>query len=333
LNITVIEEAITDDKPTKPAKFRLMAVAIAVGLVLGVSGGLAREWVNPTLRSEEDIKAALGVPILGLVPRVFGNTAAEAHGWAVQNEPDSALAEAYRSVRTAVTFSAPESGARTIVVTSPSGGDGKSTLVSNLAIAMAKAGKRVLILDADFRSPVQHKIFGVSDETGFSSVLSNGESIEQAVRRTEVERLDILPCGPVPRDPSEILNSPNLTSVLESLAERYDHVVIDAPETNGVSDARIVAASCDVTILVMRAEKSSRRLAENARDGLLAVGAHLLGVVMNDVPAGNRNNGSDDGVSGVPILDRAVAKLTGAQSGHGTEEVFSGSAGGISTSV
>jgi Mrp family chromosome partitioning ATPase len=116
------------------------------------------------------------------------------------------------------------------------------------------------------------------------------------------------------------------------LASIYDHVVIDSPATSGVSDARIVAASCDVTILVMRAEKSSRRLAENARDALLSVGAHLLGVVMNDVPAGNRQDGSGDGVSGLPIIDRAVAKLTGSKSGS-EEEVFTGRTRGISTSV
>jgi capsular exopolysaccharide synthesis family protein len=190
---------------------------------------------------------------------------------------------------------------------------------------MAKAGKRVIVVDADFRDPTQHKIFGVSDETGFSSVLSTGEPIEHAVHRTAVERLDVLPAGPVPRDPSELLNSASFSTVLEGLAQVYDHVIIDTPATSGVSDARIIAASCDATILVMRAEKISRRLAENARDGMLSVGATLLGVVMNDVPAGSRPGEGGDGISGVPILDRAVAKLTGVKpAGESTDQIFTG---------
>jgi capsular exopolysaccharide synthesis family protein len=170
------------------------------------------------------------------------------------------------------------------LITSAARGEGKSTLASNLAIAMAKAGKRVLLVDCDFRSPVQHRIFGVSDDVGFASVLAAGEPIEAAIRRTAVERLDVLPCGPVPKDPSEILNSESFVTVVEGLSSVYDHVLIDSPATSTCSDARIVGATCDGTLLVVRAEKSNRRQAEDARDGLLSVGATILGVVVNELP-------------------------------------------------
>jgi capsular exopolysaccharide synthesis family protein len=225
----------------------------------------------------------------------------EARGWAVHLESTSPVAEAYRSVRTAVTYGE-GSDARTILITSPSNSDGKSTLASNLAIAMAKAGKRVLLVDCDFRAPVQHRIFGVSDEIGIAAVLAAGEPLESAIRRTAVERLDILPCGPVPKDPSEILNSESFVTVLEGLSTVYDHVLIDSPATSQYSDARIAAAACDATLLVLRSEKTNRNVAADTRDGLIAVGAKLLGVVLNDVAGRSPMAGLYGGYSERPAM-------------------------------
>jgi polysaccharide biosynthesis transport protein len=198
------------------------------------------------------------------------------------------VAEAYRAVRTSLQFSVPEGDGRSIVVTSASPRDGKSTLSSNLAIAIAKSGKSVLVIDADFRAPSQHRIFGVSNEVGFSSVLLAGELVDRAVRRTTIERLHVMPCGPLPKNPSELLNSTVLGDILAELCEKYDHVVIDSPPVMAVDDARIVAASCDLTVLVVRAERSNRKLAAAARDALLAVGSRICGIVLNDARAANR---------------------------------------------
>ncbi|MGB7161546.1 MAG: polysaccharide biosynthesis tyrosine autokinase [Tepidisphaeraceae bacterium] len=283
LNINVFEPALASDDPTKPAKGKMMAVALLAGLVLGAGLGVAREWLDPRVRSADEVKAALGLSVVGAIPHMASGRTSEARGWVVHLESASPVAEAYRSVRTAVTFGAREGKAGTILITSAGRGEGKSTLASNLAIALAKAGKRVLLADFDFRSPVQHRMFGVSDDTGVASVLASGEPIESAIRRTAIERLDVLPCGPVPKDPSEILNSEGFVSLLEGLAMVYDHVLIDSPPTSMFNDARIVGASCDATLLVVRADKSNRRLAESARDGLVSVGAQILGVVLNDV--------------------------------------------------
>lgn len=285
LNINVFEPALASDNPTKPAKSKLMGVAMLAGLVLGAALGVLREWVDPRVRSAAEVKANLGLSVVGAIPRMPPAGSAEARGWAVHLESMSPVAEAYRSVRTAVTF-AFDGNARSILVTSAARGDGKSTLASNLAIAMAKAGKRVLLVDCDFRAPVQHRIFGVCDDIGIASVLAAGEPMESAIRRTAVERLDVLPCGPVPKDPSEILNSEQFVSVLEGLATVYDHVLIDSPPTSSFNDARIIGATCDATLLVVRIDTTNRRLVEAARDGLQSVGAKIMGVVLNDIRGG-----------------------------------------------
>jgi len=199
-------------------------------------------------------------------------------------KPKSLVAEAYRTIRTAVFFGIPKGEAKTILITSPAPSDGKTTLASNLAITMAQAGQRTLILDGDFRKPMQHKIFEIDGETGLSNVLTGTITLEEAIQPGPVEGLDILSCGQEVPNPSEILNSDAFAETLQDLSERYDRIIIDSPPVGPVTDSRILAATCDVTLLVLRAEKSTRKHSQQARDGLLSVGGHLLGAVVNDIP-------------------------------------------------
>lgn len=173
---------------------------------------------------------------------------------------------------------------KTILITSPAPGDGKTTTASNLAIAMAQAGQKVLLMDADFRRPTQHKVFNVDDQVGTTSVLAEQAQLAEAIKPTETPGLSILPCGPLPKNPSEILQSRAFSRLIEQLEERFDHIVIDSPPVMPVTDARILGALCDLTVLVLRAQKSSRRISMQARDSLASVGARVLGVVVNDVP-------------------------------------------------
>jgi capsular exopolysaccharide synthesis family protein len=206
-----------------------------------------------------------------------------AQGRKVHLDSNSHAAEAYRTIRTSVFFGVPQDEAKTVLVTSPRAGDGKTTLVSNLAIAMAKAGQKTLILDADFRKPMQHTIFKADKDKGLSSVLAGTTTLQEAIQLTEVKDLQLLPCGPEVPNPSEILNSGIFAKTLEHLSKRYDRVIIDSPPVVPVTDAQILAAICNVTLLVLRAEKSTRRISQQARDGLLSVGAHILGAIVNDV--------------------------------------------------
>jgi succinoglycan biosynthesis transport protein ExoP len=290
-NIRALELAIGSDAIRSPEPSRILAMALAAGLGLGVGFALLRDKLDHRVRSPEEIAALLGLPVVGIVPHMKRGLTPLARAQAVHWDPMSEVSEAYRAVRTAVHFGVPAGQSRTIVVTSPTPGDGKSTLASNLAISMAQAGKRTLLLDADFRRPVQHRMFELKDESGLTAVLAGQEPLSKAIRRTVVEGLDLLPAGPLPLNPSELLNGDSFASILEELTQKYDHIILDCPPVVAVTDARILGAVCDISILVLRAGKTTRQGAELARSGLLSVDARLLGVVVNDVPRGEDQYG------------------------------------------
>ena len=282
LNINVLEVAKVEDRPTKPQKTRSLALAMVMGLMAGVGLALLRDWMDERLQSSDEIRQALDLPVLGVIPHISGRKSPQAAGQMVHLEPNSEIAEAYRTVRTAIFFGVPAGQARTMLVTSPTASDGKTTSASNIAIAMAQAGQKVLLIDADFRKPRQHVIFSIPGEAGLSAVLAQRCETKDAIHKTAVEGLHVLPCGPIPPNPAELLHSPAFHELIQSFVQQYDHVVIDSPPVMPVTDARILGAMCDITVLVLRAEKSTRRMAEHARDGLGSVGARILGVLVND---------------------------------------------------
>lgn len=286
--VAIVEHGEVSEKPSFPKKTNTLALAGVLGVLLGSGLALLRDKMDTRLRTIEEVQGIIGLPILGVVPRMPGRRTAVARAMAVHLDPRSEVAEAYRTIRTAVYFSGQGVGnrAKTLLVTSPEPGDGKTTSASNLAIAIAQTGRNILLLDADFRKPTQHKNLDVKDTVGLSSVLAGIETLERAIQRTGVEGLDILPCGPIPENPSEILNSQEFGELIDRLALKYDHILFDSPPANLVTDARILGAVCDATILVLRAEKSTRKAAEHARNALLNVGANVLGLIVNDVPRG-----------------------------------------------
>jgi capsular exopolysaccharide synthesis family protein len=286
--VDIIEPPRVDDAPSYPRKSRVRAVAMVVGALLGAGLALLRDRSDGRMRSVEEMQNIVGLPILGVVPVMSGRRTAVARAMTVHLDPRSIVAEAYRTIRTAIYFglggnnNGGASSTKTILVTSPEPGDGKTTSASNLAIAIAQTGRSVLLLDADFRKPSQHKNLEIKNTVGLSSVLAGTDSLEAAVQRTGVDGLDILPCGPIPANPSEILNSREFGELVDTLASRYDHILFDSPPVNAVTDARILGAVCDATILVLRADKSTRKSGEHARNALLAVGARMLGAIVND---------------------------------------------------
>jgi capsular exopolysaccharide synthesis family protein len=287
--VRVLEPAIPLLKPTKPEKLKVFALAIVAGFMLGFGGAWVREKTDHRLSSADEIAQILGLPVLSIIPSMPGRSGAVTRGQKVHLESMSDVAEAFRTLRTVVYFSVPEGKSKTILLTSPFQGEGKSTTASGLAIAMAKAGRRTLIIDGDLRKPTLHRIFELSDQVGLSSVMAGKETLEKAVQRTAVEGLDVLPCGPIPANPSEILNSRAFAELLQKLSARYDHIVLDSPPVLPVTDARILGATCDVTLLVLRANRSTRRMSEYAAEAMLGVGARVLGVVVNDVPRSKRS--------------------------------------------
>jgi succinoglycan biosynthesis transport protein ExoP len=284
LKIGILESARPAASPSEPQKSKVLALALALGLLLG--GGLAvvRDWLDQTLRSADEIAAALGLSVLGIVPAMPRREKMQARGRKVFLQPDSRSAEAFRTVRTAVFFGAPKDQARTLLVTSPAPGDGKSTVVSNLAIAMAQAGQRTIIVDADFRKPLQQVLFGVNhSDMGIGAVLAGKVKLSKAVQPTQVKGLYLLVAGNGTANPAEVLSSSQFARLLQCLAGAFDRVIVDAPPVTVVTDSQIIGALCDRTILVLQADKSTRKISQRAIDALQSVGARLLGVVVNNV--------------------------------------------------
>jgi len=295
MGMAILEWACPAQKPSSPQKGKIMALAVMLGLVLGGGIAVARNWADQTFHSVEEVSAALALPVLGVVPAMSRREKDTARGQRVLLQPDSPEAEAYRTVRTALFFGTSTTGMRTLLVTSPSAGDGKSTLVGNLAIAMAQAGQNTLVLDADLRKPMQHVIFSIDhQERNLDGVFSGRLKLTEAIQATRVPGLSMLTCAYGVSNPAEFLNSSRFAELLESLAKTYDRVLVDAPPVTVVTDAQILGALCDYTVLVMRIEKSSRRMARRAVDALESVGANLFGVVINAV----RNNGDRYGYYG-----------------------------------
>ena len=291
LNISILEVGAPAASPVKPQKSRILAMAMVLGMMLGGGLALVRDWMDHRLRSADEISAVLGVPVLGTVPRITKAKTTADKGMLVHKKATSPTAEAYRTIRTAIFFGVPDGKAQTMVITSPAPGDGKSTMASNMAIAMAQADQKTIIIDADLRKSVQHTIFGTADQPGVTSIIAGRSGFEGCILSTDVPNLDILPAGPEVANPSEMLNSTAFKSLIQQLSQTYDRIIIDSPPVMPVTDSRILAAMADVTVLVLRAEKSTRKGSQQARDGLLSVGANLLGAVVNDVPKGKGKYG------------------------------------------
>ena len=292
LTVSVLESAKPGFFPVRPLTTKVLGIALVAGLMAGVGLAMLRDLLDQRLRSSDEITALLELSILGTVPHIIAKKDSS-NGRLVEQQPRSTVAESYRTIRTAIGFGFGDgSPTKTLLFTSPAPGDGKSTCVSNLAQSFVQSGRRTLLIDADCRRPTQDRTYDLPDGPGLADVLSGQADLAAAIRKTG-GGLDILPCGHIPPNPAELLDSQALLDLLGRVAGDYDQVLIDSPPVIAVTDARILAASCDASVLILRADRSTRRLAEHARDALQSVGANLLGVIVNDVPRGKSGYGYD----------------------------------------
>lgn len=193
--------------------------------------------------------------------------------------PKSPISEQYRTIRTNLQFASIDQQLRTIMVTSSTPGDGKSTTVANLAIVMAQQGNKVLLIDADLRKPTTHYTFRCPNTQGLTSVLTKQSTLEESVYRSDVENLFIIPSGPIPPNPSELLSSKSMELLLESAQVPYDIVLIDTPPVLAVTDAQVLAKNCDGSVLVVSSGKTEVESAVKAKDLLEKTGTKILGVI------------------------------------------------------
>ncbi|MFC5734303.1 CpsD/CapB family tyrosine-protein kinase [Cytobacillus gottheilii] len=199
-----------------------------------------------------------------------------------KNDPKSPIAEQYRTIRTNIQFSAIDEEIRTILVTSSGPGEGKSTTVANLAVVFAQQGKRVLLVDADLRKPTVHYTFNTLNTTGLTNVLTNQMSLMEAVKANDEKNLYILPCGPIPPNPSELLGSKAMTRVIAEALNEFDIILFDTPPVLAVTDAQILANKCEGTIIVVGSGKTEKEQLLKSKELLTAAQAKILGVVLNN---------------------------------------------------
>lgn len=271
--------------PIRPKPIRSGVLALVVGLFLGVGLAFLRDYLDDSIQSKEDFeRAAPGVGVIGLIPLVPDWKSKERPRVVSLTEPTSAAAEAYRTLRTAVQFLSLEQPMRVLQVTSPSAQEGKTTTLANLAVALAGADLRVVIVCCDLRRPRIHEFFGLDNEVGFTSVLLGKVGVTQSLQPVPTQKgLSLMASGPPPPNPSELLSSRRTLEVLTSLQSHADIVLVDSPPVLPVTDALVLSGRVDATLLVGVAGTTTRREAGRATELLRQVDAPLVGAILNGI--------------------------------------------------
>jgi succinoglycan biosynthesis transport protein ExoP len=288
----VLIEAKPPSSPARPNHLRDGVLAGIVGLLLGFGAAFLRDYVDDSLRGVEDVERQSGTTLIGVIPHVVHDrpesqrkrdrTAQPIRSYLVaEDDPKAPATEAYRTLRTNLLFMSATGPLRVLLVTSPLQGEGKSTTAANLAAVLAQAGQRVLLVGADLRRPSVHQFFGLSNRVGLSSVLSGQAEITSAVQDPRIRDLRVLPGGPVPPNPAELLGSPGMRKFLEAVKDVADWIVLDGPPVLGLADALVLSAVSDGTLMVVN-EATNRRILSHARDQLLKVQTRSAGAVLNN---------------------------------------------------
>lgn len=286
-----VDKAVPAISPTVLSMTRLVLTNTAFGLGIGILLAFLIESLDTSLHSIQEIEGVMNMPSLAVIPRArrpgaeqSGTMSAVQRNLSVLNEPKSQFTEAVRSLRTSLLLATTGRPPKYILFTSATPSEGKTTTASNLACILSQADARVLLLDADLRRPSIHHRFGLPGKVGLTTVLAGAATVDQVIQRVpELPNLDILPCGPVPPFPTEMLSSDTMRTLLERLGEEYTYVVIDSPPILSVTDGIILSRFADAVVLVVRHGKSNRNVMRRTRDLLVRSGAPTAGLVLNAV--------------------------------------------------
>ncbi len=307
-NVRVVDRPLLPGRPILPKPSQNMALGSVLGLLLGLLAAVGREALDRTARSSEQVEQDLGLPSLGSLPDTAGRGSnrglyAPYYGKSkgkrsepkpedlpndrvelvVHTHPKSAVAEAARAIRTNLLFLSPDRPFRTLLVTSAGPAEGKTTVATSLAIAMAQTGRKVCLVDCDLRRPRIHVLFGGDNSVGVTTSLLEPNRLDEAIHTTDIGTLSVLLSGPTPPNPADLIQSEAFASLLGELKKRFDHVVLDSPPICVVTDAAIASTRVDAALLVVRAGRSRRDMVRRARRALRDVGANCAGFVLNAV--------------------------------------------------
>jgi capsular exopolysaccharide synthesis family protein len=283
-NVRVLDAARPQMAPVRPNVPQSILLGVVAGLIAGLGLALLLEFLDSSVTSQAEIEERLGLTFLGFVPTIPAGTAeGQTKDLHIHREPKSHIAECTRAVRTNLLFMSPDKPLRRMLVTSSGPQEGKSTTAINLAIAMAQSGQKVLIVDTDMRRPRLHKAFGVPNDVGVSSLVVGEGKLEDAIKTTEVPGVYLLPCGPVPPNPAELLHTKAFGELLETLDGKFDRVLLDSPPVGAVADAVVLATQVAGVVMVLKAGVTHRDVAKRTVRALNDVKAPILGAVLNDV--------------------------------------------------
>ncbi len=278
----LIADAPLPPSPVSPNKPLIGAIGLLAGLAFGVGLAFIREQLDDRIRGRADFEERLGAPVLVVVPKVPGWKKRKDAKLITVEQPKSAFAESYRTLRTSILFAAAQRGIRNLMVVSPTAGEGKTTTAANLAVVLADAGKRVILVSCDLRKPRIHQFFNLSNDIGLSNVLAGEKKPWEALQDPDRENLRVMPSGPVPAAPAELLQSEQMGELVEELREVSDFVILDTAPVLLVADALALAPLADGVLFVADAENTSRGTVLQARDQLEQLGAQIIGAVFNN---------------------------------------------------
>jgi tyrosine-protein kinase len=280
--LEILEPASIPVYPIAPNLTQSVLLAAAIGFLLAVAGAFLIEFLDVSVKSPDEISQLLRLPTLGVIAKIPN---VNEQKLIVALAPQSPISEAYRVLRTNIQFSSVDKSIRSILVTSPGPNEGKSVTAGNLAVAMAQAGLRTILVDTDLRKPMQHRLFGLLNDIGMTNGLMAQAKLEGFARPSKVENLRIITTGPLPPNPSEMLASERMRALKTQLEAEADILIFDSPPCLAVTDAAILARLVDGVLLVMDIPRVRRETATGAKESIEKVGGHVLGIVLNRLPA------------------------------------------------
>lgn len=291
----IIDSAVPSQYPVSPKRRQNLILGAILGLILGIGAAFVIEYLDTSVRDPKEIETMTGLPVLASIPAIKGKGMSEDDEvskiearFITHFHPRSSVAEAYRILRTNITFSAVKAPIKSLVVSSSIPQEGKSTVIGNLAITFAQTGNRSLIIDTDLRKPVFNKIFKEKRIKGLSDVLIGREKLKDAIFKTSIENLDLLPSGTLPPNPTELLTSAKMKALHEELKGMYEYLFFDSPPILGVADASILASLCDGLLFVVWVGRTGRDAVLEASKVLESAHIRVLGVVLNGIDISHR---------------------------------------------
>jgi len=309
-HVRIVDRALVPTAPVSPVVPLIIAGGLLGGLFLGVLVAFLMSQMDRRIQNVRDVEE-LGLTILGVFPRVEEPGADQSNylkrrkrqqvvevenvDQILNTHPMSMAAESCRTLRTNLTFMSAESPLTTLVVTSADPKDGKTTVASNIALAFAQSGQRVLLIDADLRRPRLHEAFAIDNRIGLTNALVGELKLSEVTRQVDIDHFSIVTSGPIPPNPAELLHTRQFAELLEEAAKHYDRVIFDSPPLRAVADAAILAPQCNGALLVARTRATTRDAVLTAIRGLKDVQANLVGGVLNDVESSGGGRGYLDG--------------------------------------